>query len=192
MIEIEDTLVSEDLFDKYFACDLKACKGACCVLGDAGAPLVEQELNILEEIFEEIKPYMRVEGIEAVERQGAWEMDKDGEYVTPLVEGTECAYVQFTEDGTALCAIDQAYRDGKVSWQKPISCHLYPIRLTQLKDYIALNYHKWHICSPACDCGAKLKIPIYQFAKDALIRAFGQEWFDKLQEAHKLWQEYRK
>lgn len=189
MIAIDNTLISENLLEKKFVCDLAACKGACCVEGDAGAPLTEEETQILEDIFDQVKPYMRPEGIKAVEEQGHWEMDTDGDFVTPLVEGKECAYVQFSENGTALCAIEQAHRDGKVDWKKPISCHLYPVRISKLKEYDALNYHKWHICSPACACGEKLQVPVYKFAKAALIRAYGEDWFDKLEAAAELWKD---
>lgn len=189
MIAIDNTLLSEDLLEKKFVCDLAACKGACCVEGDAGAPLNEKEIHILEEIYEELKPYMRPEGIAAVEAQGHWEIDEDGDYVTPLVEGKECAYVQFSENGTALCAIEQAQREGKIDWKKPISCHLYPVRITKLKDFDALNYHKWHICSPACACGERLQVPVYKFAKEALVRAYGDAWFQKVDEAAKLWKQ---
>ncbi len=189
MIAIDNTLISENLLEKQFVCDLAACKGACCVEGDAGAPLSEEETQILEEIFDQVKPYMRPEGIKAVEEQGHWEMDSDGDFVTPLVEGKECAYVQFSENGTALCTIEQAHRDGKVDWKKPISCHLYPVRITKLKDYDALNYHKWHICSPACACGEKMEVAVYKFAKSALVRAYGEDWFEKLEAAAQLWKD---
>lgn len=189
MIAIDQTLISEDLFDQKFVCDLSACKGACCVEGESGAPLNENELEILDQIFDQVKPYMRKEGLDSIKKQGLYEIDTDGDYVTPLVDGKECAYVQFTENGTALCAIEQAHRDGKIEWPKPISCHLYPVRLKKLKDFVALNYHKWAICSPACDCGATMDVPVYKFTRTALIRAFGQEWYEQLEEAHKLWME---
>ncbi|NQX90663.1 MAG: DUF3109 family protein [Flavobacteriales bacterium] len=192
MIQIENTLLSEELFEKQFVCDLSACKGACCVEGDAGAPLEEEEIHKLEEIQDQIRPFLRKEGIEAIEKQGAWEMDKDGDYVTPLVNGKECAYVQFAEDGTTLCAIEQAYNAGAVDWKKPISCHLYPVRLTPLKDFTALNYHKWQICSAACSLGEALKVKVYQFAKDSLIRKFGEDWYEQVQEADKLLEEMKK
>jgi Fe-S-cluster containining protein len=189
MIAIDQTLISEDLFDQKFVCDLSACKGACCVEGESGAPLEEEELEILDRIFDQVKPYMRKEGLESIEKHGLYEVDRDGDYVTPLVNGKECAYVQFTENGTALCSIEQAHRDGKVDWQKPISCHLYPVRINVLKDYDALNYHKWGICSPACACGSKMDVPVYKFTRTALIRKYGQEWYEKLEVAHKLWVE---
>lgn len=189
MIAIDKTLLSEELFDVHFACDLSACKGICCVEGESGAPLEEEELQILEDIYPQVEPFMREEGKQAVQELGFFEVDVDGDYVTPLVNGAECAYVTFTEDGIALCAIEQAYRAGKVSWQKPISCHLYPIRIKALKDFDAINYHKWHICEPACSCGAKMQMPVYRFCKDSLVRKYGQAWYDTLDEAYRMWKE---
>jgi hypothetical protein len=186
MIIIENTLVSDELFSEQFTCDLSACKGACCVEGSSGAPLEEAELQILEDIYDEVKPFLRKEGIEAIEKQGFFVVDQDGDYTTPLVNDRECAYVTFDNDGTAKCGIEQAHRQQKVHWAKPISCHLYPIRLKQLKDFDALNYHKWHICAPACDCGAKFKMPVFRFCKTALVRKYGTEYYDLLEEAYKL------
>lgn len=181
MIAIENTLVSEDLLEKKFVCDLNACKGACCVEGDSGAPLEENEAHILEEIFDDIKPYMRPEGITAVEEQGKYTVDVDGDLVTPLVKGKECAYVYFDENNTALCAIEKAYKEGKINFQKPVSCHLYPVRITNYKEYDAVNYHAWDICKPACKCGSKLNIPVYKFVKTALIRKYGEDWYKQLE-----------
>lgn len=189
MIIIDKTLVSNELFDEAFACDLSACKGACCVEGSSGAPLEEAEVDILDEIYEDVKPYMRAEGIAAVEELGTFTVDHDGDLVTPLVNGEECAYVQFDEHGIAKCAIEMAHRAGKVDWPKPISCHLYPIRIKALKDFDALNYHRWHICKPACECGAKLQIPVFRFCKSALIRKYGEAYYNLLEEAYKLQQE---
>lgn len=185
MIAIDNTLVSEDLFEKKFVCDLNACKGACCVEGDSGAPLEQDEAQILEEIFEYIKPYMRPEGIAAVEEQGKYIVDVDGDLVTPLVKGKECAYVCFDENNIAYCAIEKAYKDSKIKFQKPISCHLYPVRITNYKEYDAVNYHAWDICKPACKCGSKLNIPVYKFVKAALIRKYGEDWYKQLEFAAK-------
>lgn len=192
MIQIGKTIFSTELFTEHFACDLSACKGACCVEGSSGAPLAEDELQILEDIFEDVKPYLRPEGIAAIEEQGFYTVDPDGEYVTTLVNDEECAYVQFDADGTAKCGIEQAFRDGKVAWAKPISCHLYPIRIKELKDFDAINYHKWHICKPACDCGAKLKLPVFRFCKASLVRKYGEAYYQQLEEAYVLWQEDQK
>lgn len=186
MIQIDNALLSEDIFSKKFVCDLSACKGACCVEGDSGAPLEAEEVGMLEDALDSIKPYMRQEGIDRVEETGVFTIDVDGEYVTPLVNDEECAFVSFDKNGTAKCSIEQAHRDGKTDFLKPISCHLYPIRLTQLKDYIALNYHHWPICDPARSCGAKLDVKVFRFLKEPITRKFGKEFFDKLIEADKL------
>lgn len=189
MVEIENTLVSDDIFEKRFVCDLAACKGACCVEGDSGAPLEWEEIEILEQILDDVKPYMSKEGIERVDEVGVFTIDTDGEYVTPLVNNAECAFVVFDDRGIAKCAIEKAFRDGKVDFPKPISCHLYPIRLTELKDFTALNYHHWPICDPARVCGAKLDVKVYKFLKEPIIRKFGKEYFKQLEEADKLFEE---
>lgn len=187
MIAIKDTLISEDLLEKKFVCDLNACKGECCVAGDSGAPLDEEELDLLESVVEQVKPYMTKKGIKAVDKKGAWVKDSDGDYTTTLVsEGAECAFVFFDEQKIAKCAIEQAYREGKITWQKPISCHLYPVRITRHKTYDAVNYHKWNICKPACECGAKLNVPVFQFLKEPLIKKYGKEWFGELLRTYKL------
>lgn len=186
MIMIDDKLVSDELFEKKFVCDLGACKGACCVEGESGAPLEEDELDILEEIIDEVKPYMRKEGIDAIEKSGLYEIDTDGEYVTPLVNGKECAYVTFDKTGTAKCSIEQAHRDGRIDFPKPISCHLYPIRITELKDFTALNFHHWPICKPAHTCGAKLDVKVYRFLKEPLTRKYGESFFEKVEAANNL------
>lgn len=186
MIQIDDALLSEDIFSKRFVCDLGACKGACCVEGDSGAPLEAEEVGKLEDALDEIKPYMRQEGIDRVEETGVFTIDVDGEYVTPLVNDEECAFVSFDKNGTAKCSIEQAHRDGKTDFLKPISCHLYPIRVSQLKDYVALNYHYWPICDPARACGAKLDVKVFKFLKEPITRKFGKAFFEKLVEADKL------
>lgn len=189
MIQIDNALVSLEVMNEHFACDLSACKGACCVLGDAGAPLNAEEVTILEDIYPAVEPYLRPEGKMAIQEQGTSTTDSfDGEKVTPLIDGKECAYVTFSDQGVALCGIEQAYRDGKVDWKKPISCHLYPIRIQKYRDFEAVNYDRWHICKPACDCGAKQKIKVYQFAKEALTRKFGADWYAQLDETFKAYQ----
>lgn len=185
MVEIDKTLVSDDVFEKRFVCDLSACKGACCVEGDSGAPLEAEEIDILEEILDDIKPYMRQEGIDRVEETGVFTIDEDGEYVTPLVNDAECVFVQFDQNGIAKCAIEAAFRDGKIDFPKPISCHLYPIRLNELKDFTAVNYHHWPICDPARVCGAKLNVKVYKFLKEPIIRKFGAEYFHKMEAVDK-------
>ena len=144
MIAIDKTLISEDVLDKKFVCDLNACKGECCIAGDSGAPLEKDELEILESVLEKVKPYMVKKGINAIEKHGSYVLDSDGDYTTTLVsEGGECAFVFFDENKIAKCSIEQAFNDGKINWKKPISCHLYPIRITKHKGYDAVNYSKW-------------------------------------------------
>lgn len=188
MIAIDKTLVSEDLLEKRFVCDLNACKGACCVAGDSGAPLEEEELEVLDSIIEQVKPYMVKKGIRAIEKHGAYVIDEDGDYTTTLVsEKAECAFVYFDETNTAKCAIERAYYEGKISWKKPISCHLYPVRISKYKRYDAVNYSHWDICKPACECGKKLDVPVYRFLKEPLIRKYGKDWFNQLDKAATLY-----
>lgn len=180
MFQIGDTIISEEIFSEEFVCNLSKCKGACCVEGDSGAPLDENELEILDEIYEKVKPYLRKEGIEAIEKQGKYVKDSEGEWTTPLVNNRECAYVIFDDKNIAKCGIEKAWEEGKVEFKKPISCHLYPIRLKEYKKFTAVNYHSWDICSPACALGKELKVNVAHFLKDALIRKFGQDWYDQL------------
>lgn len=187
MIQIDDTLVSLEVLQKKFVCDLSACKGACCVEGDDGAPLEDEERDELDLIYEDLKPFLRPEGIAAIEAQGTWTRDQyDEEYVTPLVNGSECVYTTFDDKGTAHCGIEQAYRAGAVDFYKPISCHLYPVRITKYKEFEAVNYDQWKICDPARACGMKLEVKVYQFLKPALIRKYGEEYFEQLEAADEL------
>ena len=181
MFQLGKTIVSEEIFEKEFVCNLTACKGACCVEGDAGAPLEEEELPILDKIYEEVKPYLRPEGIQAIEEQGLYTTNEEGEHETTLVKGKECAYVIFDDKKTALCGIEAAYRDGKTDWKKPISCHLYPIRVQDFKAFAAVNYHHWGLCDDACSLGKELGVPTYQFLKEPLIRKFGENWYLELE-----------
>lgn len=192
MIAIDNTLVSEDILEKKFACDLNACKGACCVEGGAGAPLEKEEVKVLEEIYENVKPYMLPDGIRAVEKYGFYVIDEDdGDWCTPLVDKKpsdkhpgRCAFVMF-DKGVAKCAIEKAYYEGRVNFKKPVSCHLYPVRITKHKDYDAVNYHKWDICRPACACGKKLQVPVYSFVREGLVRKYGEKWYGQLTLADK-------
>ena len=181
LVEVKDKVVSTQIFDQKFVCDLNACKGACCIKGDAGAPLTLEEVDILEESLDQIKPYLRDEGIKAIDEQGVFYMDQDNEPVTTLVNDAECAFVFFDEKGITKCGIEQAHKEGKIDFKKPISCHLYPIRTKVFDDFTALNYDKWDICAPACDCGSKLDIPVFKFLKEPLIRAYGEEFFKELE-----------
>ena len=188
MIQIDDKLISEDLFSEEFVCNLAKCKGICCVDGDAGAPLDEDETKILDEIYPKIKSYLRPEGIQAIEEQGTYTLDFEGDLATPLVNNAECAYVIFDEKGYTKCAIEKAYEDGVIDWQKPISCHLYPIRITEYSNFSAINYHEWDICSDACTLGKELGVKVHQFLKKPLIRKYGEEFYQTLSEAAEEWE----
>ena len=184
MIQIGDKIVSKELFDFHFICHLQKCEGNCCVFGDSGAPLDDAEVKILEKHIESIKPFMRAEGIREVDEQGSWMVDRDGDKVTPLVNREECAYVIF-EDGIAWCAIEKAYIEGRVPFQKPVSCHLYPIRVSPLKTGVALNYHRWSICEPARILGEKEQVPVFHFLKDPITRVWGSEFYEELEMVYK-------
>lgn len=183
MIEINDTLVSDDLLDQQFVCNLSACKGACCIEGDSGAPLEEEECSLMEESYNAVKPYMTPEGIEQVEKQGNFVFDSDGDLSTPLVNDRECAYVYRDDAGITKCAVEKAYLNNETSFRKPISCHLFPVRLKQYKSFTAVNVQLIEICSDACELGEKLKVPVYKFLEQPLIKRFGQKWFNALQAA---------
>lgn len=180
MFQLKKTIVSEDILEKDFVCNLNACKGECCIAGEAGAPLEEEEVTIMEDIYENLKPFLRPEGIAAIEAQGT-SIVREGELETPLVNGAECAYVTFNDKGWASCGIEDAYNAGKIKWRKPISCHLYPVRVQKYSSFAAVNYHRWPICDDACTLGQELKVPVYKFTKDALIRKFGEEWYQDLE-----------
>lgn len=185
IIQIDDCLVSDEILTEYFACDYPKCKGCCCVIGDSGAPLEESELEALEKNYENYKPMMTGEGIAAVESNGFFEVDRDGDLVTPLVpQSEECAYTCFDEEGNCFCAIEARWEKGFGDFKKPISCSLYPIRVSELKNGMrALNLHRWHICSDAYERGKKEKIRVYQFLKDPIERYFGEEFYQALDEA---------
>jgi len=182
MIQIDDKIVSLEVIQEAFVCDLNACKGACCVEGDSGAPLLDEEVELIKESFEVVAPYLPEAGRAAIEAQGTSVIDDDGDVVTPLRDGKECAYTVFDEKGTAMCGIELAWKDGKTPFRKPVSCHLYPIRTKRYKDFEAVNYERGGICSAACTLGAELKVPVYRFAKDALIRKYGLAWYNALDE----------
>ena len=182
MLQFKNTIISEDVIKKQFVCDLNKCKGACCVEGESGAPLEEDELAILDEIYPDVEPFLTEDGKEAIKKFGKYMIDVDGDHVTPLVgDELECAYTIF-EKGIAKCGIEKAYEQGKVSFRKPISCHLYPIRISKLKSgKEALNYHQWETCSDACVFGKQLQVPVYKFLKDSLIRKYGKQWYRQLE-----------
>lgn len=179
MIHLPPALISDDVSDVFFCCDIEKCKGACCVEGDAGAPLDEEEISLLEDHIEEIKPYMTLPGIAEIDRQGVFDYDMAGNFVTPLINGRECAYICFN-NGIARCAIEEAFQQHRIPFAKPISCHLYPVRITRAGEEDAVNYHKWYICKPALERGYRQKLRLYQFLQDALIRKYGRSWYNKL------------
>ena len=180
LIEVQNKIVSTEIFERKFVCDLKACKGACCIEGDDGAPLEKEEVDIIEENLDKIKPFMRREGVEAVEKGGVSYLDRHDEPVTTLVDQRECAFVFFDDEGISKCSIEQAYLEGEINYKKPISCHLYPIRVKKFDNLEALAYDEWNICKSACACGDKLDVPVYRFLKEPLVRAYGQAFFDDL------------
>ncbi len=180
MIQIEDTIVSLDLLEEMFCCDLSACKGTCCVEGDSGAPLNEDEIPLLEKVLPVIWDDLSPEAQQIINEQGVAYIDEDGEYVTSIVHGKDCVFTCYTEDNICICAIEKAFREGKTDFYKPISCHLYPVRVAKYKDFRAVNYHRWSICQPARTCGKANNLRVYEFLKEPLVRKFGEEWYSQL------------
>jgi len=181
MFQLDKTIISEEILEKEFVCNLNSCQGACCVNGDAGAPLEEEELIILEEILPVLKNYLRKEGLEAIEAQGLYTTNEIGEHETTLIDGADCAYVIYDEKNVALCGIEEAYNQGEIAFKKPVSCHLYPVRIKQYSEFAAVNYDKWEICDDACTLGKELGVPVYKFVKQALVRKFGEDWYAELE-----------
>lgn len=182
MIQIERTLVSFDIFEKKFCCDLAKCKGACCVDGDSGAPLEKDEPRKIREHYDGIRLFMKPEGVKAVEQQGFAVIDQDGDLVTPLIARRECAYA-IEEHGVCWCAIEKAWTCGKSAFRKPLSCRLYPIRIEHYPEFDALNYNKWEICQCARLKGEREGVPLYRFLKEALLDRYGEEWYRQLEYA---------
>lgn len=183
MIAIDNVLVSDLVAEARFVCDLAKCKGGCCEDGDAGAPLTTEELDILNQVYETVKPYLTKEGIRTIEKRGRYLYDREFGWVTPTIEGKMCVYGYRDENNIIKCGIEQAYRDGKIDFKKPISCHLYPITVKQGEDgdYDRMNYEPRDIlCNPACVLGKKLKVPVYQFLKEPIIRKYGEEFYEAL------------
>ena len=186
MIVVQDILVSDDVLEKQFMCNLDACKGAWCWEGDFGAPLEDEELSILKKVYKDIKPYLNPKGLEVLKKEGLYTFYEDNQaYGTPLVEGGACAYLTYNELGIAMCGIERAYYDGVIDYKKPISCHLYPIRVEKddHTDFQALNYDRWDICSAACTKGEAQQVRVYEFAKAAIIRKYGEDFYEELDAA---------
>lgn len=180
MLQIDDTIVSLALIEKDFVCDLKKCRGSCCRYGDTGAPLTPDEASTLERIWPELWPYLRPEGIRAIDKLGTSIKDIEEEDVTPLINNEECAYT-IIEEGIFKCGIEMAFNAGAVDFRKPLSCHLFPVRVKQYRDFRAVNYEERSICRPGAAAGTRQRIKLYAFLREPLIRAFGEEWYDKLQ-----------
>ncbi len=184
IFEIDRYLVSSDILTEYFACDYEQCKGCCCIIGDSGAPVEEEEIALLEENYPLFKPFMTTQGIEVIEKNGVAEVDVDGDLVTPLVNRMECAYTCFDEDENCFCAIEKSHCARKSRYKKPMSCSLYPIRVSKLSNgYTALNLHRWDICRCAFEKGRKEKLPVYQFLREVITEYFGREFYSALEEA---------
>ena len=180
MIQINKTIVSESIISEDFVCNLSRCKGQCCVAGSAGAPLENNERQILDKLNKKISPFLSDKGRKSINEQGNYVKGIDGEWETPLIDNKECAYTVFNEKGHAQCGIENAYNAKAIKWPKPISCHLYPIRTKNYSEFTAVNYHEWSVCNSACSLGSELKVPVYKFVKNALIRKFGKSWYKKL------------
>ena len=186
MIEYEDTIISSDIFTEQFVCNLTKCKGACCIEGDSGAPVIHEEIPQIEDVLDQVLPYLPPEGIKAIEEQSSVVIDQFGELTTPLVNNKQCAYVTYSDTGALSCGIERAFLEDKIGFRKPQSCALCPIRLSKLNSgKIALNYHQWDICSEACSLGEELKVSVFEFLKEPLTRAFGEEWYSSVDEIRK-------
>ena len=183
MIQIGSTLVSDDLLTEAFVCDLNACKGACCVEGEYGAPLTQDEADELAHLQDQIAPYLSDEGKATIADQGAWITGEDGELETPLMPTGHCAYVIEDADKKLKCGLETVHQEGVLSFKKPLSCHLYPVRVQQYSSFEAVNYHQLDICGAACALGSSLKVKVYVFVKEALVRKFGEEWYAALEKA---------
>jgi len=181
MLAIDNVIIPDDILNQCFACDISCCKGICCVEGDAGAPLEEEEISILEDCLDKIKLFMTEKGINVVIRAGVFDYDVGGMLVTPLVNDSECAFVYF-EKNVAKCAIEAAFDAKKTGFRKPISCHLYPIRIKKCGFYEVLTYHQWEICKDGKKHGKKLNINLFDYLKEPLIRRYGRAWMKKIKE----------
>lgn len=183
ILQVGDVLVSPDILTECFCCDLEACGGACCIEGDAGAPLQLDEVGELENVLDEVWGDLSASAQSVIDRKGVAYTDEEGDLVTSIVNGKDCVFTCYSPDGCCYCATDKAFREGRTSWCKPISCYLYPIREKRLGGGLtALNYHRWSVCAGAVKKGRELQLPIYRFLKDPLIRRFGEDWYHELEE----------
>jgi hypothetical protein len=185
MFRIENTLVSEEIIEKYFHCNISDCKGACCIKGEAGAPLEKKEAEKLENNYNKISEYLSDNANKLIKSKGSYIKLEEGNIETPLLNNKACVYVHYESNGSLSCGIEKAFNEKKINFNKPISCHLYPIRIKEYSEFTAVNYHQWSICSDACSLGAELKKPVFEFVKEALIRKFGNEWYNSLKKISK-------
>ena len=181
MVQIQDTIVSFDVITKEFCCDLKKCKGTCCIEGDAGAPVTADEIAQIENLLPVIREDLSPQALKVIDEQGVAYPDPEGEMVTSIVNGRDCVFTVYGEDGCCYCAIEKAWREGRCSFMKPVSCHLYPIRVKRLGEWWGLNYDRWDVCQAAAIKGRREGIPVYKYLKEPLIRRFGQAWYDELE-----------
>lgn len=180
MIQIQDTLVSLDLAERFFCCDLDACKGECCIEGDAGAPITREEFDKLKKLVPAVEDELLPAAREEIAKHGVGYIDEEGDLVTSIIDGRNCVFTCYESGGKCICALDKAYREGRTDFRKPISCYLYPLRIAQYPTFTAVNYHRWKICRPAEKLGRQLGLRLYQFLKEPLIERFGKEWYDEL------------
>lgn len=192
MLQIDDTIISLDVIESHFICDLCKCKGQCCVDGESGAPLEKDENDKINKILPVIWDELSPEAKALIEVQGISYKDYDGELVTSIIKGEECVFTYFDEDGVCKCVIDKAYREGRITVPKPISCHLYPIRLQKYPNFTAVNYHKWSVCKPAVELGEREGVELYKFLKEPLIRKFGEKWYNELCDTVELLEKEKK
>ena len=185
MIEIDDKIISREIFQKKFICDLNSCKGACCVEGDSGAPLLKSEIKELEKVYPLVQQYVTEEGKNVIDNTGVYVIDQEGDLTTPLIDNKQCAFV-FEDNGVSKCSIEKAYAENKINFKKPISCHLYPIRITTYKKFEAINYEANEICSPACKLGQEMQVSVFKFLKEPLIRKYGKDFYNELEEVDKV------
>ncbi|WP_241558076.1 DUF3109 family protein [Maribellus luteus] len=181
VIEVGRALLSDDIIEEHFLCDVLKCKGACCIEGDSGAPLTDEEAIQIEKDYPLFEEYLPQKHKKEVEKQGYSVIDSDGDLVTPLVNNRQCVYSFYNDNGILQCAVEKAYFEGKIKFRKPISCHLFPIRITEYRDFDAVNYQQLRICKPGRQCGASQKLPLYKFLKEPLIKKYGEEWYKELE-----------
>ncbi len=181
MIQIEDTIISLDVLEEMFCCDLPQCLGQCCVEGESGAPVEDSEVSKLEEVLPVVWDDLSEKAKEIINKQGVVYIDEDGEFVTSIVNGKDCVFTCYDSTGICKCAIEKAFREGKTDFYKPISCHLYPIRVAKYNNFRAVNYHRWSICKPAVALGKSQGVKVYEFLREPLIRKFGNQWYEQLE-----------